>query len=808
MSTATQTKPAAKKAKPQPTAVNPFPMSRKKRVLLTITALLMVFVLVATLVVNAILNRGLPQLTGSLELSGLQATVTVVRDANGTPHITAQNEHDLYMAQGFVQAQDRLFQMDLSRRQASGRLAEVVGEDVVDQDKYFRALGLRRAAQKSLGEYEPATLEVMQSFADGVNAYIEQGNLALEFTLLGYDPEPWTPLDTLTIAKYMAYDLGGHYNSQAFHAYLLQNFDEALARELFPQDPGPDVYIINKDELNLSGVLDKVPTHDPENGSNNWVVGADKSATGKPLLANDPHLSIASPSVWYPMHLTCGDLNVGGVIFGGCPGIIVGSNDYVSWGVTNTGPDVQQLYIEKRNPNNDKQFEYMGQYEDALVHDETVTVKGGKTIPFEVLETRHGPIITDWCSTDEDKGDGSTELALRWTMQDATHEMTAVLDMNRAKNWDEFSKALEHFQVPTQNFVFASVDGTIAYRANGLIPISDNDGLLPVPGYDGQHEWQGYIPYDQLPAVVNPEKGYIATANYKVLDQDGDYPYHITDQWAQPFRMQRIDEVLASKDKITVDDMKALQYDTLDKAAQQYVPKLCAALESAGNLTERQQQAIALLKSWDYTDAVDKPQPMIYQFWKVGILELLYYDKMDEDMLDLFECMESVTYALLDRAMAGEKIGWIEQCGGLSKLLSDALDKALDRAESLQGKDMSAWQWGDFHVSVFPHPLGNAMEILKALYNPMDPVPLPGSNTTVFAAGYKNDSGIHRHGASWRYVIDMADTSQASHIVGPGVAEHFRSRFYQNNLLLWTQGGYRTLQMKGNVEGQTLTLQP
>ncbi|MGV3487712.1 MAG: penicillin acylase family protein, partial [Tuberibacillus sp.] len=461
-----------------------------------------------------VLRKELPTTAGALTLKGLENKVNVYRDANGVPHIEAKSEHDLYLAQGFITAQDRLFQMDLSRRQASGMLSEIVGKATVNQDKYFRTLGLRRAAEASFNAYSAKAKNVLQWYADGVNAYMKEaekkGKLPAGFRILRYHPEPWTPIDSLTIGKYMAFDLGGHWEGQAFRYYLLDHYSKEQALDLFPSYPDgaptilqdlddtpvkPDKKVLEaasatleSSDLDLESSLVNAVIPPPFVGSNNWVVAGDKTASGKPYLANDPHLGVATPSIWYETELRAPNLNVTGVIFAGVPGIIVGHNDSIAWGVTNVGPDVQDLYIEKRNPDQPDEFLHNGKWEKARKVKEDIKVKGGKTIPYNVTITRHGPVISEFA---HDKK-ANTALALRWTALDPTTELEAVLQLDQATNWEEFKTALTHFQAPAQNFVFASSDGTIAYRANGLIPIRKNgDSLLPVPGWNDDYEWTG-----------------------------------------------------------------------------------------------------------------------------------------------------------------------------------------------------------------------------------------------------------------------------------------------------------------------------
>jgi penicillin amidase len=391
------------------------------------------------------IQKSLPALEGEVVLEDLQGEVNVWRDKHGVPHIEAEHLQDLYVAQGYVTAQDRLFQMDLSRRKASGQLSEVIGEATIETDKFFRTLGLRRAAELSFDSYSEEAKEMLASYAKGVNTYIqesiEENKLPIEFTLIGYEPRKWDVIDSLAIGKYMAYDLGGHWEGQAFRYYLAQNFSEKEALDLFPTYPenGPSIIQALRDHsLDIADSFASAVIPHQFNGSNNWVVSGDKTVSGTPLLADDPHLGLGTPAIWYQTHLRSSEVNVSGVIFAGVPGIIVGHNERIAWGVTNVGPDVQDLYIEKRNPQNSTEFEYMGQWEPAQVINEEIKVKDQDPLQHEVLITRHGPIMSEFAHNDKP----DTALSMRWTALDATTELEAVLNMNKAKDWEDFKDAL------------------------------------------------------------------------------------------------------------------------------------------------------------------------------------------------------------------------------------------------------------------------------------------------------------------------------------------------------------------------------
>ncbi|MGD6959438.1 penicillin acylase family protein [Rossellomorea aquimaris] len=779
-------------------------VKRWKKIPLVIVALMVILCSVLTIFIHSFTSRSLAQTEGSLTLSGLAHSVQVVRDSNGVPHIQAKNNHDLFLAQGFIQAQDRLFQMDMIRRKASGTISEVAGDKTVNQDKFFRTLGLTRAAEKSLSSYSDESKQVLQWYTEGVNAFIKQAkennSLPVEFTLMGENPEEWTPIDSLTILKYMAFEMGGHWERQAFNYYLLQNYPKEKALELFPKYPENVPAILEKDELDVATSFKDAVIPHTLNGSNNWVVSSDKTASGKPILANDPHLGLATPSIWYQMDIQSSKYNVSGVTIAGVPGIIVGHNNDIAWGITNTGPDVQQLYIEKRNPEDASQFLFDGEWADASVITETINIKGEESIEYEVVETRHGPIISEFA---EDTGK-DTVFSLRWTALDATTEFEAFLKIGRAANWKEFEKGLEKFQAPALNFVFTGKDGTIAYKTNGKIPVykKGEDALLPLEGWGKENEWSKYIPYNELPTIVNPEKGFIATANNKIASDD--YPYHISNNFAQPYRYMRIGEVLEKGDNFTTEDMKKLQMDQKNLQAQEFVPLFLKHLDKS-QLSESQLDAFRLLGKWNFVDGAEQTEPLIFHKWLYEIEAELYKD-IPKGMQTLFKKKGQTTDELLRQSHRGVEPVWIKERGGLQNLLTDTFKTTISDLANTYGDTINQWKWGDFHQVYFNHPL-SSNRMLKPFFNADEPIPMGGSSVTVMEAGYDTITGEANHGASWRFILDGIDFTKAEHILGPGQSAHFRSEWYNDQRKDWLEGTYHTTKMK-DMQGDKLVLVP
>ncbi|WP_301109556.1 penicillin acylase family protein [Sporosarcina sp.] len=784
-------------------------MSRRRKIFLWSLSVVAVIAVSLALFVNAYISKSKPMTAGERQVSFIMEDVVITRDDNGVPHINAKSDEDLYKAQGYVQAQDRLFQMDLARRQASGRLAEVIGDAAVDTDKLFRTFSLRAAAEDSYDGYSDQAKDVLNWYAQGVNAFIAEAKegkkLSYEFKLLGYEPEEWTPQDSLTVGKYMAYDLGGRWQPQAFRHWALNEFPEDKAKELFITYPenAESIMTANKEHpVEVAGKF--LPELSPPefNGSNNWVLSGEKTASGMPLLADDPHLGLSTPSIWYQMHLQSPEQNVGGVIFAGTPGIILGHNEEVAWGVTNVGPDVQDLYIEIPHPSEKGKFRYDGKWEDAEIRNETIKVKDGQDIPYEVVVTRHGPIISDVIYQEEDP---EAQFSMQWTALEPTTELEAVMLMNKATDWDSFEKALEGFHAPAQNFVFAAKDGTIAYKANGRIPVrKQGDAQLAVPGDSSEYGWEGYIPYDELPRVVNPDEGFIATANNEVVDEK--YPYHITKFWAQPYRYERIAEVLREGDNFTAEDMMKLQMDQKNLHAGEFLADMIRSVEKMDS-ARAYEKTMKTMKYWDQVDSAESGAPLVYHKWLRQLQIDMFQNEMPEDVYELMPGKGQITDQLLRAGYSGQPSVWLEEKQGVDQWVYTSFVNAMKNVEKDFGSNQDKWQWGDFHQLTFPHPLSAASPILAKFLNP-EKQAIGGSNITVQAAAFKEDGSVN-HGASWRFVADLEDLSKTYQIVGPGQSGHVKSKWFHDQAEDWALGNYHETVLTEEVEnGRVLTLTP
>lgn len=816
-------------------------------------------------------RSSIPTYAADLRAAGLDGEVTIYRDAYAVPHIYASTVHDLFFAQGWVQAQDRLWEMDLSRRAVAGRLSEILGAEYVDADYFLRTIGFYRAVKASIATYPPDVAAIGQAYSDGVNAFITQadGRFPIEFSVLGYEPEPWTTTDSAAIGKYMAWVLGGNMSSELFYLALVDKLGPAKVAELFPIYPNDGPVITQVPYPGFAtgetGLAPKAPASpaaapaglavapapgqvaaigrlleviaqarlglgSPEAvglGSNNWVVSGQHTDSGKPLLANDMHLEIKQPAIWYQNHLACPaeGYNVTGVIFPGIPGVIVGHNERVAWGVTNVGPDVQDLYIEKPNPANPHEFEYNGKWEPATVYEEKIKVKGQtEPVAREVVVTRHGPIITGLFGAGSDEGgapSGETNgssggeapapalppLALRWTALDATCELQAVLGFDRARNWDDFRLALESFKAPAQNFVFADVDGNIAYRANGLIPIrkpaavAAGNGLLPVPGWTDAYEWQGYVPWDGLPTLYNPPSGIVVTANHRVAGDD--YTYFISSSWASPYRAASIWQELRGRSGLAPEDMQAIQNDVKNLQASRLEKALAAAIAPAlGAFSATEKAAWDLMDGWAKDNPKDEAAlaaPTIYHTFYLQAMKATFADELGDDLFEQFLEAGTPTNTFDAMLLSGESV-WFDDVTTPDKVesLSDTLvatfKTTVAKLSERFGDKTKGWEWGKVHTVTFDHPMGS-VSLLRPFVN-VGPFATSGSDVTACAKGYSaaaalggpNSPGLDysvQTGAPWRFVADLSDLDHCFDVMAAGESGQPFSPHYADQAGLW-----------------------
>jgi penicillin G amidase len=753
-----------------------------------------------------VFHSALPQLDGRVQIgSGLSAGVTVTRDAHGVPTIDASSLEDLFFAQGFVTAQDRLWQMDAMRRLGSGELSEILGEDMLKIDREQRVLGLRAAAKKSLEMLSPRDRAFFEAYARGVNAYIgTHGNrLPTEFRILGYAPKPWSPEDSLVIASLMVKDLNYHYFFEALtHEKILAKLGPELTADLYVNrswhDRPPTVMRADLSEPgNNNGDSDDDDDDDdsgPDNsvtearpalaledlpviGSNDWVVSGEHTVSGKPLLSNDMHLEHQMPNLWYEAHLHSGSFDVAGVTLPGGPFVIVGHNQRIAWGFTNVGPTVTDVYIE--NFNQQGEYQTPRGWVQPGHRVEVIHVKGKPDVTVDVKITRHGPIITELVP-------GETRaLALRWTLYDGVPVRS--FDVDAAQNWEEFRSAFSQWDAPGQNVVYADVDGNIGYQATGKVPIRKaGDGSLPVSGVDDAHEWISYIPFEELPSIYNPPSGIIATANGRITP-DG-YPNSISMEWEAPWRTERIYHVLESGRKFSPADMLALENDIHSEPDLFAAERFVYAVDHASKPSPRAKQAADLMRGWDGRMQESSAAPTIAERSSWELQRLLLEPKLGSPISDpakerQVSSWKTYTWEMrsvwLENILLHHPKRWLpEQYPNYDELLTAAVEAAVNGPEA--PKDLSSWRWGAFNPVEIQHPVLGKIPVLKYWAGP-GVQEQSGSRFAVKAV-------TRHHGPSERFTANLADLDQSTLNLVTGQSGNFLSPYYMDQWKSWHEG--------------------
>jgi penicillin amidase len=749
-------------------------------------------------------KAALAVIRGTLNVHGLRQTVRVQRDRWGVAHIYAQNEHDLFFAQGFVVAQDRLFQMELWKRSGQGRLAEILGPSYVKRDISARLLRYRGDMDAEYKSYSSDTKEILEAFTSGINAYIAETQkpggigLPLEFQLAGFKPEPWKPEDCLN--RLAAYSVTGNGASELHSAQLVALLGPERAAALLELDPpvkldpapGTDFSGLSPALLqNLVG--SDVPLHFPETpiqGSNNWTVSGSLTATGKPFLANDPHRVIAEPSLRYIVHLVAPGWNVIGAGEPGLPGVAVGHNGKIAWGFTIFGLDQQDLYLAELNPADPEQYKTERGWERMEVKTETINVRGSTPVVAKLKFTRHGPVLWE---------DGKRALALHWVgAEPGTAGYLGSLALDRAQNWQEFEQAMPRWKVPSENIVYADRDGNIGEHSTGLAPLRKNwTGLLPVPETGG-YEWSGFVPNSELPHTYNPASGFVASANHKMIPEN--YPYAVGFQWASPERFLRISEVLSGAPKIphklTLDDMENLQNDVVSLPARDLQSLLKSA---AGNAPS---SAVKLLLDWDCAVAPGSNAATLFEFWipelSDAVTKLVVPAEVQKitGKLSLQKTTEELSHP-------GIVVFGQNPEAARDALLLQTLQTAEQTLSAKLGPDSQNWAWEHLHRASFFHPLGGVAPAAKALFD-RGPVSRPGDDTTVDATYFGGSSFDQLAGASYREIFDLSDWDNAVSVNVPGQSGQPGSPHYDDLLPLWTRGQYFPLRYtKPSVDRET-----
>jgi len=768
-------------------------------------------------------RRPLPKIKGRLEIAGLKQTVEVIRDRWGVPHIYAADLHDLFFAQGYVQAQDRLWQMELNRRLATGRLSEIFGQQAFEADRFVLTVGLKRAAENDLACMSPENRTLLDAYLRGVNAFIaaNRSKLPLEFALLGLKPEPWQPIESLAWVRMQAWQLSENWDTELLHAALIAKLGPERAAGLHGCYPRINPVILAEQTVIEAAerVLESFrhaekwfPACALQGMSNSWAVSGERSRTGNALYAYDPHLGLHVPSLWHEVHLVCPQLQASGATFPGVPGVIVGHNEHITFGFTNSFADVQDLYLERFNPDNSIEYRDRGKWRKAEIIVEEIKVRGEREPRrIEVVVTRHGPVIGGLHSLGSQFEEG--RFALRWAGFDGFDVLEALLRMDRARNWSEFCAAMSVWDTPPASALYADKEGNIGYTLTGKIPVRGaGSGLVPAPGWSDEYEWQGWIPWEQMPREYNPQRGYLVTANNQVGGRE--YPHYIGLGTCNGNRAARIAALIEGRDKLSLEDFARMQVDLYSEPARRFaalLDSLGAAIlgqEVLAPLRNRAEQALALFAGWDGEMTASSSAAALYAvaeyFCKRRLFEPWLGELTDHYCgvgLHVFSSVSlyrEYSHLLALEILENEDRRWLDTPEGgkrsREQVLAAALKDAIVFLVGRLGKNQNKWKYGSIHKARFHHPLGSRKP-LHLIFNPK-PVPYGGSGDTVWQGKPLVKIPPDRGGsysASWRQLIDLSDWEKAQAIHPPGQSGHPASRHYKDFTALWSSGGYHPM---------------
>jgi len=785
---------------------------RGRTVVLSLCTLLLLVLMGAGISVfwlRAVTRAALPQLDGEIQLSGLSASVTVRRDEHGVPHISAANEADLFLAQGYVTAQDRLWQMDVLRRNANGELAEISGPSMLEHDKMQRVLQIRRTAERIYANLNTPDRVRLDQYARGVNLFIRQHPQSLppEFRLMRYTPRPWSGVDSVSVGLSMVQGLDSHFDAKLSRAHILARLNNpALEAALYPvgswrdhpptgllpvsgqptdapvAPPSKDDDEEDDDDRSVARMrtLFIGPGEDPArlralqgmpvcescvSGSNNWVVDGHHTASGKPLLSNDMHLELMAPNIWQMVEISAPGVHVTGVTMPGVPGVIAGHNDHIAWGITALYADVQDLYVERLQ--NGRYYEdQSGVWKPLAVDHEIIHVRGRLDVDLPVRLTGHGPLLNPVFSKE------SQPLALKWSIYDAHLNALPFIQLDKASNWSEFSAAMSAWCFPTLNIVYADDQGHIGYHAVGRIPMrAEARGAFttPLPHDPGnkRYEWGAYIPFEQLPTAFDPPSGFLATANSRVTPEK--YPWLLTHNWVEPYRVERIYKQLQGRDKLTPADMLALQTDIYSEADQEMGHRLAWAIEHTKKHDERLLQAATLLRNWDGRLSTDSAAASIVTHTRGALWSLLLEPRLGKDLAGTYN-WASKNFAQEEIVMRARPEWLPAGCKSWDELLTAAVRKGLDEGKA--PGDLNHWSYGSWHVIELRHPVAAKLPLIGRIAD-VGPLPLGGDGTTVSQVG-------RSFGPSQRFTMDWSNIDGSTENIVLGESGNPLSPYYRD----------------------------
>ena len=794
-------------------------MQRWLKVIVGIISSLIILLVIGGFVFYKLLLSTLPSYTGEIASSKISSDVKIYRDSMAVPYIVAKNDDDAAFALGYVHAEDRLFSMDLIRRAGEGKLSEIIGPETVPFDRMFLTIGIKRTAEKILSQLDPVTLNLLQSYSNGVNLYIKEalGKYPVEFDILNYAPKPWTPLDCIVVGRMMAWELNVSWWSKFAMMDLIQKFGYDKVKDIIPSYPDDEPFIIpsvtTKNQRISSAFMKTdeafrnfIGWTGSHIGSNNWVVNGNMSVSGKPIIANDTHLAFSAPGRWYAVDIKTPGNNVCGFSLPGAPGIIIGENQKIAWALTNIMEDDADFYSEQIDSTGTKYF-FNGNWNDLKVLKNTIRVKDSSSVAFKIYLTEHGPIVSNvhpYNFVFTDKNIKEAVVSMHWLGNYVSNEILSIYKIDKADDWNEFKEALTTYAVPGQNFVYADKHGNIGYMFGGWLPIRpENNFSFIYDGTNDKNDWKGFVPQNELPQLFNPPQNYIASANNKT---GKDYKYYISYLWEPSSRIDRITALLNSKKKHSVKDFEKYQMDFVSPYADTVTKYILNAFSTVKVTNAHLQLALNLLKNWNYKMNQYSQVPAIYEMFIKHLMQNIFLNKMGEDLFNEYVLVQNVPLRVIIQLLDNPDSSWFDdpstpQVETRDDVIRKSMDDALTELETKLGNNPAIWQWGRIHYVVFKHPFSGISSIVdKAL--DIGPYPIGGDGTTIFNTEYSYTKGIDRYpqfehgefenylGPVMRYVYDFSKPDEINLIIDTGESGNFISKHYKDMTPLWIKGKY------------------
>ena len=777
-------------------------MKTLKRILTIVLIVIVLAIAGGMIFLNSVKTRAVPDYNASVDLYNLTGTVTVYRDSLGIPHIYAENEVDLYRTVGYVMAQDRLWQMDLLRRVTTGRLSEVLDPGLVETDRLFRALDFTGKSRKVIAETDPEILRCIEAYTDGVNQFIDrnQKNLPFEFTMLGYKPDPWEIEHTYNLIGYMAWDLSSGWNTEMSLYKIQQLVSDTLFKELLPDMKYHDIPVIpdfmspdHTLELQtaMSAAIETIEALGLQvfEASNNWAISGKKSLTGMPLMANDMHLGLNAPGIWYQMHQVIeGKLNVTGVALPCTPFIIAGHNEDIAWGFTNVTVDDLDFYLETINPADSNQYLLDGEWQDMRIVKEEIPVKGEDEPVVRINRFTHrGPVVSEFKEV-KDK-----VISAHWQGNEMSNEVRTVYLLNHAGNWEEFRDALRTFTSVSQNVVYADRFGNIGLQVAAGVPIRYSGGILVYPGDTSLYDWQGVVPFEELPCSFNPECGYVSSANNKTVDDS--YPYYIGTWFSLPWRIGRIRQMLEEEELLGTEEFKMMQRDQHSLKAWDYTRLYLEALRD--QVSGDYLPAYQALAEWDYDMKTSSAAALIFEIMWLELNKAMFQDELGENYRQV--AYNPIGDNLIEKTRVTRRSLWCDNVNTPDKIESfqdnirTAFQWAVDTITSMYGPEVSTWEWGKLHKFVLKHPLGSVPIVEKLFKVNRGPYSVGGSDHTVCPFSYpKGKSFISDFGASERHIFNTANWDSSLTVIPTGISGVPASPHYLDQTQLYINNRYHS----------------